>query len=301
MRPQNVALTGASGTIGAATKKALEAQGHSVLALGREAFESADRLCTQLRIHEASAVVSCMASRTGTKADAWRVDHQAQSMLLTACLNAGVSQFVLLSAICVQRPRLHFQHAKLAFERELMASPLDWSIVRPTAFFKSLSGQLSRVQRGKPFMVFGDGTLTACKPIADDDLAEFLVGCLNQRQRSRKILPIGGPGEALTPRDQAAILARILGRPVPIRQVPPGLLLWVSRALRLLGKVFPDLAAKAEYARIGHYYATESMLLWNEETQSYDADATPSHGVATLEAHYRAVLRQSGLTLRNSR
>ncbi|MGA0187320.1 MAG: hypothetical protein ACO3JE_04125 [Burkholderiaceae bacterium] len=150
-------------------------------------------------------------------------------------------------------------------------------------------------------MVFGDGTLTACKPIADDDLAEFLVGCLNQPQRSRKVLPIGGPGAALTPRDQAAILARILGRPVPIRQVPPGLLLWVSRALRLLGKVFPDLAAKAEYARIGHYYATESMLLWNEETQSYDADATPSHGVATLEAHYRAVLRQSGLTLRNSR
>ncbi|CAM8630265.1 3,8-divinyl protochlorophyllide a 8-vinyl reductase [Burkholderiales bacterium] len=242
-----------------------------------------------------------MASRTGTKADAWRVDHQAQSMLLKACVEAGLRQFVLLSAICVQRPRLHFQHAKLAFEHELMTSPLDWSIVRPTAFFKSLSGQLSRVQRGKPFLVFGDGTLTACKPIADDDLAEFLVGCLNQPERSRKILPVGGPGEALTPRDQAALLAQILGRPVRIRQVPPGLLLWVSRALHVLSKAFPGLEAKAEYARIGHYYATESMLLWSEETKSYDADATPSHGVATLEDHYRAVLRQSGLTLRNNR
>lgn len=301
MRPQNVALTGASGTIGAATKKALEAQGHRVLTLGREALHSADQLCHQLRSHDATAVVSCMASRTGTKADAWRVDHQAQSMLLKACVEAGVRQFVLLSAICVQRPRLHFQHAKLAFEHELMASPLDWSIVRPTAFFKSLSGQLSRVQRGKPFLVFGDGTLTACKPIADDDLAEFLVGCLNQPERSRKILPIGGPGEALTPRDQAALLAQILGRPVRIRQVPPGLLLWVSRALHVLSKAFPGLEAKAEYARIGHYYATESMLLWNAETKSYDANATPSHGVATLEEHYRAVLRQSGLTLRNNR
>jgi divinyl chlorophyllide a 8-vinyl-reductase len=301
MRPQNVALTGASGTIGAATKKALEAQGHRVLTLGREAFHSADQLCHQLHSHDASAVVSCMASRTGTKADAWRVDHQAQSMLLKACAEAGVRQFVLLSAICVQRPRLHFQHAKLAFEHELMASPLDWSIVRPTAFFKSLSGQLSRVQRGKPFLVFGDGTLTACKPIADDDLAAFLVGCLNQPERSRKILPVGGPGEALTPRDQAALLAQILGRPVRIRQVPPGLLLWISRALHVLGKVFPGLEAKAEYARIGHYYATESMLLWNAETKSYDADTTPSHGVATLEDHYRAVLRQSGLTLRNKR
>ena len=78
MRPQNVALTGASGTIGAATKKALEAQGHRVLTLGREAFHSADQLCHQLRSHDATAVVSFMASRTGTKADAWRVDHQAQ-------------------------------------------------------------------------------------------------------------------------------------------------------------------------------------------------------------------------------
>jgi hypothetical protein len=64
---------------------------------------------------------------------------------------AGVSQFVLLSAICVQRPLLAFQKAKLAFESELAASGLTYSIVRPTAFFKSLSGQVARVQAGKPF------------------------------------------------------------------------------------------------------------------------------------------------------
>ena len=41
-----------------------------------------------------------------------------------------------------------------------------------------LSGQVARVQRGKPFLVFGDGRLTACKPISDDDLAAYLVDCL---------------------------------------------------------------------------------------------------------------------------
>lgn len=290
MTPKNVVLTGATGTIGAATRRALEMQGHHVLPLGRDAFDDAEHLRRQLLAHEASAVVSCMASRTGTKADAWRVDHQAQSILLKACMKSSVRQFVLLSAICVQRPRLHFQQAKLAFERELIASSLDWSIVRPTAFFKSLSGQLSRVQNGKPFLVFGDGRLTACKPIADDDLADFLVGCLHQPERSRKILPIGGPGPALQPRDQAELLAKILGRPVPLRHVPPSLLLWASRALSLLSKTIPSLGAKAEYARIGHYYATESMLLWNPETQMYDADATPCHGTATLEDHYREAL-----------
>jgi divinyl chlorophyllide a 8-vinyl-reductase len=52
---------------------------------------------------------------------------------------------VLLSAICVQKPELAFQHAKLAFERALIDSGLAYTIVRPTAFFKSLSGQVDRV------------------------------------------------------------------------------------------------------------------------------------------------------------
>ena len=65
------------------------------------------------------------------------------------------TQMVLLSAICVQKPLLAFQHAKLAFEKHLIKSGLTYSIVRPTAFFKSLSGQVERVRRGKPFLIFG--------------------------------------------------------------------------------------------------------------------------------------------------
>ena len=73
---------------------------------------------------------------------------------LDAARQAGVSHMVLLSAICVQKPLLAFQHAKLAFEKTLIESGLTYSIVRPTALFKSLSGQVERVTRGKPFMVF---------------------------------------------------------------------------------------------------------------------------------------------------
>jgi hypothetical protein len=52
---------------------------------------------------------------------------------------------VLLSAICVQKPTLEFQRAKLAFEAKLQeAGDITYSIVRPTAFFKSLAGQVGR-------------------------------------------------------------------------------------------------------------------------------------------------------------
>ena len=134
-----------------------------------------------------------MASRTGTPKDAWAVDHGAHMGVLAAAKVAGVGQFVLLSAICVQKPRLGFQHAKLAFEAALQASGMTYSILRPTAFFKSLSSQIARVQQGKPYLLFGDGRLTACKPISDAVLGAYFAGCPSDASPHNRILPIGGP------------------------------------------------------------------------------------------------------------
>ena len=136
----------------------------------------------------------------------------------------GVAHFVLLSAICVQKPLLEFQRAKLAFEKVLIESGITYSIVRPTAFFKSLSGQVDRVKRGKPFVMFGDGTLTACKPISDGDLADYLATCLDDVTRHNRVLPIGGPGEAITPRQQGEQLFALLGGAPRFRRVPVALL-----------------------------------------------------------------------------
>jgi divinyl chlorophyllide a 8-vinyl-reductase len=202
---------------------------------------------------------------------------------------------VLLSAICVQKPLLAFQQAKLAFERALIDSGLNYSIVRPTAFFKSLSGQIERVRSGRPFLVFGDGTLTACKPISDDDLADFLAECLDDASRHRRVLPIGGPGEALTPRQQGEHLFRLLGRPPRFRQVPVALLDGTVCVLSAAGRVVPSLAEKAELARIGRYYATESMLVLDSASGRYDAAATPSAGTQTLLDFYARVLQGGAL------
>ncbi|MEM9209031.1 MAG: NAD(P)H-binding protein, partial [Pseudomonadota bacterium] len=199
--------------------------------------------------------------------------------------------FVLLSAICVQKPTLEFQKAKLAFESELQASGVDFTIVRPTAFFKSLSGQLDRVKAGKPFLVFGEGTETACKPISEPDLARYLVDCLQRDDRRNRVLPIGGPGSALTPLDQGALLFDLLGKQPHYRHVPVRLFDIAASLLQPLSTLVPPLAEKAEFARIGKYYATESMLVWDADSQSYDAGATPETGTDTLREHYARMLR----------
>lgn len=309
-RHQRVFVLGATGTIGRATVRALVRQGYDVICFVRQpkaAIHPALPAGVTVRVGDVTdpasvqregfmgerfdAVVSCMASRRGTPQDAWAIDHAAHAHVLEAAKSSGVTHFVLLSAICVQKPRLAFQHAKLAFEQQLRASGLTWSIVRPTAFFKSISGQVGRVQQGKPFLLFGDGTLTACKPISDDDVAEYLVGCLDDPARFNQVLPIGGPGEALTLRQQGELLFSLAGMPPKFTQVPVRLFDVIVGVVGALGKVIPPLADKAEFARIGRYYATESMLVWNESTQRYDADATPSFGTDTLADHYARLLR----------
>jgi divinyl chlorophyllide a 8-vinyl-reductase len=146
------------------------------------------------------------------------------------------------------------------------------------------------VQQGKPFLVFGDGTLTACKPISDDDLAEYLAGCLDDPARQNAILPIGGPGDAMTLRQQGELLFALAGQPPQFKQVPVKFFDVIIGVLGALGTVIPPLRDKAEFARIGRYYATESMLVWDPVAQRYDARATPSFGAETLADHYRRLL-----------
>ena len=315
-RPRRVFALGATGTIGRAVVRALVRRGHEVVCFARPRTRTVDESATEavgasgqaefrfghvtdpvslvrdgFRGERFDVIVSCLASRTGAPGDAWAIDHKAHLHALAAAQEAGVSHMVLLSAICVQKPLLEFQRAKLAFETALIASGVDYSIVRPTAFFKSLSGQVDRLKRGKPFLIFGNGALTACKPISDDDLADYIANCLDDDSRRNRILPIGGPGDAITPRQQGEHLFALLGRAPKFTRVPVALLDGVIRTLSTLGMALPALSDKAELARIGRYYATESMLVWDAGSGRYDAAATPSFGSETLFDFYARLVR----------
>lgn len=299
---RRVALFGATGTAGRATARALLHAGHAVIALGRSdpqmpdvpflpfPLQDTSALAAVFAGHRINAVVSCLASRTGAPQEAWAIDHAAHMSILSAAGQAAVPQFVLLSALCVQKPRLAFQHAKLAFEEALISSGLTYSIVRPTAFFKSISGQLARVQAGKPYLMFGNGMLTACKPISDADLGAYIASCLVHPIRQNAVLPVGGPGPALTPLEMGHEMFRLTGRKPAFRRIPLAALRAITGAMALGGKLTPRLAAKAELARIGYYYASESMLYWDPDEGQYDEQATPETGSETLFTYYRNVL-----------
>ncbi len=315
---ERVFVVGATGYIGKYVVRELVARGYEVVsfARGRSGIDSktgAGETRAQLKGSEVrfgdvgsldslinfgirgehfDVVISCLTSRNGGVKDSWKIDYQATHNVLEAGKIAGVKHFVLLSAICVQKPLLEFQRAKLKFEQELMASGLIWSIVRPTAFFKSIAGQVESVKMGKPFVMFGNGELTACKPISESDLARFIADCLEDPEKKNKILPVGGPGKAISPREQGEMLFELLGRKPKFKKMPIQMFDVIIPLLSKLAKIFPKLEDKAEFARIGKYYCSESMLVLNPETGKYDADMTPSYGNDTLHDFYKRVLKE---------
>ncbi|KAL3920474.1 MAG: hypothetical protein SGILL_003244 [Bacillariaceae sp.] len=223
-----------------------------------EQMETIKETCSEGRI---DAVISCLASRSGIKREAFAIDYQATLNCLEAGTACGAEHFVLLSAICVRKPKLQFQRAKLKFEAALLAQDaMTYSIVRPTAFFKSVSGQLDRLQDGKSFLMFQDST--RCNPIAEADLATYLVDCVKMPTRRNQIIDLGGPDKAMSKIEQGEMIFDAIGKdptysrlPVSIFDVSINLLQWLADIFRS-----EQLENAAELGRIGKYYAVEDMV-----------------------------------------
>jgi divinyl chlorophyllide a 8-vinyl-reductase len=233
MRPQDthVVVAGATGYIGKYVVKECVRQGYKTTAVIREGskpredfFAGADVCIGDVTDPQSlrdkvfggrpvNVVISCLASRSGVKQDAYAIDYQATKNCLDVARECGSEHFILLSAYCVRKPLLQFQNAKLKLEQELReAGDIRHSIVRPTAFFKSVSGQFELVQQGWPFVMFGDGNLCRCNPISETDLASFIVNCIVEKNKWNAVLNVGGPDDGLTPTQQAELLFDVLGK-----------------------------------------------------------------------------------------
>jgi len=307
-------VAGATGYIGKSVVRESVRQGYNTIALVRDAkkiqniegeiqysgyFKGAKivecDVCNPQRLTETlqsitadaggsiESIISCLASRSGIKKDAYAIDYQATLNCLESGRAVNARHFVLLSAFCVKNPWLQFQQAKLKFEAALEAqTDMTYSIVRPTAFFKSVSGQLEVVQQGAPFVMFGNGEVTKCNPIAEADLATYLVDCTVEDSRKNRIINLGGPDEPLTMKKQGEMLFKAVGKEPNFFYAPLWLFDAIIDSLQWVADTFNSekFENAAETGRIGKYYAVEEMLTTEPDEK---------FGTITLQEHYNKI------------
>ena len=211
-------------------------------------------------------LVSCLASPSGIESSVYQIDYSATLSFLNAGRAQKARHFVLLSAFCCRNPLLKLQQAKLKFESKLAEQKdMSYSIVRPTAFFKSVSGQFESIMKGNSYVLFGDGAVTQCNPISEEDLATYMCDCALDsfaEERWGKILNIGGPDEPLTNRMLGEMMFRAINKPSKFVYVPTSIFDASISMIEFIAKNFPSQKWEdvLETAKIGKYYAVEDML-----------------------------------------
>ena len=239
---EKLVVVGATGYIGKAVVKEAVVRGYPTTAVVRDAaaaatepkFQGANVMQADVtdpasltrpggpfEKGSVDVVVSCLASRSGSKKDSFAIDYQATLNCMEAARAAGARHFVMLSAFCVKSAErrdpyaLQFQYAKKDMEEKLRAQDdLTYSIVRPTAFFKSVSGQVEVVAGGGPFVYFdlGKGKSATCNPIAERDLAAALLDTIEDPSKKNEVWNLGGPDAGMSMQQQGELVADVLGK-----------------------------------------------------------------------------------------
>lgn len=275
-RKTTVLIVGATGYIGNAVVAESVRQGYNVIAVARSKksdcqFDGAELVLADVsdpasiaKIFERKidVVISCLATRSGLPKDFDDIDYKATLNVLNAAQASGTEKFILLSAICVRKPELPLQLAKLKMEDELMRSGIDYTIVRPTAYFWVFDSQTRRIAQGKPGFMVGAGTQVRHNPIAKEDLAEFLVSSIGDSERKNRIFILGGPevpDNILSHRDSLLMIFEVLGKEPRIISIPDWVYMALVRITWFIGLFIRRVAVFSAFLSVVHYYLVNDM------------------------------------------
>ena len=135
-----------------------------------------------------------------------------------AAVQAGVRHVVKLSVIGAEDPQFTFARWHRASEEKLMRSGLGWTMLRPGNFMTNALGWAPTISaQGAIYQPTGTGRWAAIDPA---DIGAVAVAALTTKGHEGKGYAITGPA-SMDGAGYAAVLARVLGKPVQFVDVPP--------------------------------------------------------------------------------
>ncbi len=293
---QTVLIIGATGYIGSAVVQESVRQGYDVIAVTRSPakegqFNGAEVIVADVSdpasvakmfTRKIDVVISCLATRSGLPQDFDDIDYKATLNVLNAAQASGTNKFILLSAICVRKPDLPLQLAKLKMEDALIRSGIDYTIVRPTAYFWVFEAQTRMIVKGKPGYVIGKGDQACHNPIAKEDLAEFMVGSISNSERKDRVFILGGPEvpeNIVTYKEALLMVFESMGKEPKIVSIPSWAFTAVVRITWFIGLFVRKIGVFSEFLKIVHYYLVNDMR-------------APGYGSITLKQHLMDTTRE---------
>ncbi|MFE6610705.1 SDR family oxidoreductase [Amycolatopsis sp. NPDC057786] len=216
-----IVVTGATGNIGRPLTQALAEAGEQVTAVSRHvAAAPAGGRHVVADLADPAGLGQALA---GAKAlflllsgDLHAVGANPADIVARA-VATGVRRVVLLSSLGVAtRPFGTTRVAMRVLEDVVRESGVDWAILRPGGFASNALWWAESVRSRQVVAApFGDTGV----PIVDPaDIAEVAAACLLDDRHLGEVYELTGP-EVITPREQAEVLAAVLGSPVRFHEL----------------------------------------------------------------------------------
>lgn len=217
-------ITGPTGNIGRPLVEQLHAAGHDVRALVRDASRAADLPDgVDIAVGNLDDVDSLTAALKGV--DGVFLLHVGAGTtqtgnMITAARAVGVNRIVLLSSVGVRiLPIAGLIPATLAAREDLLrASGLDVTYLRPQSLMSNALAWADSIRADSRVVDATDPGLVV--PVDPEDIARVAATVLTEDGHTGHGYILGGP-EAMTVREQVAILADVLGRPIEFVAITP--------------------------------------------------------------------------------
>jgi uncharacterized protein YbjT (DUF2867 family) len=218
---KQVLVTGASGFVGSSLTEALEAEGHSVLAMTRrpDSYVGAGKPIfgdvyepDSLRSALADADAAYYLVHSLAREDFVEKDAAAARSFGTAAADAGLERVIYLGGLGLDDANLS-AHLKSRREVEhlLASGGVPTTVLRAAIVIGngSISWEITRqLVAHLPVMIVPKWATTRTQPIALADVVRYLVGVLEPEAAKGRVFEIGGP-EVLTYAEMMRRVARL--------------------------------------------------------------------------------------------
>jgi NADH dehydrogenase len=265
--PRALFVTGGAGFVGRRLLAELRATGRPIVALDRSGSLAEPAAEIGVRVVRGSllepetyrdALRSCetvihLAAATGKASahDHFLINTRGTEILLEACQQAGVANFLFVSSIAATFPDLrgyHYAQAKLQAEGAVLRSKLRPAILRPTVILGPGAPLLRPLEKLAllPLIVLPGAGRARVQPIHVDDVVRAIVTVVRDDLFDGATYEIGGPAVVSMEELLRRVRRARTGRDARVLRVPLGLL---RAPLRLaeaagLGRLLPVSAGQ---------------------------------------------------------